>query len=184
MDLLHYLHYSGYRGPADRKVFWSYRRCCVLNWSTGGLRAPSDLAPQIQAEIYDEFPDLDVSARVGARFNSTAVSAVYSWLRGLEPSPIGKVGEPIRPREVRHFELALLALDDTYRFTGHQYGDPVLADREFLQQVAGVFFLDVDVCRTLLSTAAKITSVVRITDTLAGPAIWLEQPYSVDSLSL
>ena len=182
-DLLHYLHYTGYYGnPQDRKYLWSYRRCCDHIWLNGQLILAARLAATIQDEIGANFPHLDFGAKVGMRFNSTAASCVSTWLHALDPPPFIKSNKTLQPRLVQRFELALLALDDTYRSRQYHYGDAVLMDDSLINQTAGVFFIDPKCCADLLRLSAKIVPCVRTSDTLGGTAINLLRPYTIDDL--
>ena len=184
VDLLHYLHYTGYIGaPHDRKYLWSYRRCCEIIWTSMRKINTSTLATQIQSEMREEFPQLDYGARQGSRFNSTGVSRVYRWLRELNPSPLDeKIGMSLLPRIAERYELAILALDYIYQSRGYTYGDPVIMDDNFIQQVAGVFFLDTECCRRLLLIGARVTQSVKLRDTLAGSSINLLKPFRIENL--
>jgi hypothetical protein len=182
-DLLHYLHYTGScrEGPY-RKYLWSYRRCCEHMWNTGLVPTNSKMAAIIQADMIEKYPGLDVSARVGARFDATAVGRVKTWLRALEPCPFSSDSRSLVHREVRRMELALLAIDDVYRSHGYVYGDPVLMDDAFLNEVGKVFFLDMSCCLHSISIALRLTSFLQSTDTLAGPAITLLRPVGIEDL--
>lgn len=182
-DLIHYLHYTGYSGnPNDRKYLWSYRRCCEIIWSTQRLVPNQKIASQILSRMGEEFSSLNWTARVGVRFDSTAVGRIYTWLRALEPPPFTKSNKTLQPRSVERFELALLALDDTYRSRGYRYGDAVLMDESLVTQVAGVFFLDLKCCADLLRLSVNIVPFAKMSDTLGGAAINLLRPFSIDDL--
>lgn len=182
-DLLHYLHYTGYSGnPSDRKYLWSYRKCCEISWSTQRLVRNQNLASQILSSMSEEFSSLNWTARIGARFDSTAVGRVYTWLRALDPPPFTKSDKDLHPRFVQRFELALLALDDTYRSRQYHYGDAVLMDDSLVNQIAGVFFLDPKCCADLLRLSANIVPFVKMSDTLGGASINLLRPFTVDDL--
>jgi len=116
------------------------------------------------------------------RFNSTAASCVSTWLHALDPPPFIKSNKTLQPRLVQRFELALLALDDTYRFRQYRYGDAVLMDDSLLNQTARVFFLDPSCCTDLLRLAARIVPSVKISDTLGGASINLLKPFTVDNI--
>lgn len=179
-DLLHYCHYTGYQGrPQDRKNLWSYRRCCEIIWQEGVAVAPKDLAARIQGEMRDSFPEIDLTARQGARFDATAARRLMHWLSSLTPDPLPEPKGRIKPRTVEHFQLVLLALDDVYRARGYRYGDPVLLDDGLIYQAAGVFFLDLECSARLIRTAARISNALTITDTLGGPAVNLLRPYTI-----
>jgi len=182
-DLLHYLHYTSYSGnPQERKYLWSYRKCCEIIWSTQRLVPNQNLASQILSRMSEEFDSLNWTARVGARFDSTAVGRVCTWLRALDPPPFTKSNKNLQPRFVQRFELALLALDDTYRSRQYSYGDAVLMDESLVNQTAGVFFLDPKCCADLLRLSANIVPSVRMSDTLGGPSINLLRPFTIDDL--
>lgn len=182
-DVLHYLHYSGYTGnPTDRKLFWSYRRCCEMTWQAGATIPNARLAADIQAEMKDTFEHIDFTAQVGGRLDAVGVGRVITWLRALTPSPVPEKGGPVEPRRVERLPLVVLALDDTYRARQIRFGDPVLLTAEFVQQIAGVFFLDTTITRDLLQVAPKLTKAVTMMNTLAGPAITLHRPYTIEDL--
>lgn len=183
MDLLHYLHYTSYSGnPCDRKYLWSYRKCCEIVWSAQHLVPSQNLASQILSKMGEDFSSLDWTARVGARFNSSAAGRVYAWLRALNPRPITKSDTILQPRVVERFELALLSLDDTYRSRQYHYGDAVLMDEAFVRQTAGVFFLDTECCTDLLRLSTRIVPMVKMSDTLGGASINLVRPFSIEDL--
>ena len=129
-----------------------------------------------------EFSYLNWTAPVGARFDSTAVGRIYTWLRALDPPPFTKSSKNLQPRLVQRFELALLALDDTYRSRQYRYGDAVLMDDSLLNQTARVFFLDPSCCTDLLRLAARIVPSIKISDTLGGASINLLKPFTVDDI--
>ena len=182
-DLVHYLHYTSYSGsPHDRKYLWSYRKCCEIIWSTQRLVPNQNLASQILSRMGEEFSSVNWTGRVGARFDSTAVGRVYTWLRALDPPPFTKSNKNLQPRLVQRFELALLALDDTYRSRQYRYGDAVLIDESLVKQIAGVFFLDPKCCADLLRLSANIVPSVKMSDTLGGPSINLLRPFTIDDL--
>jgi hypothetical protein len=182
-DILHYLHYSSFAWrPQDRKYLWSYRRCCQHTWARSAVVPPRELSAVVQEEMRSEFPGLDFGSRVGARFNSTAASCVTTWLRALEPSPISESTRRLCPRTVDRYELALLSLDDLYRSRHYRYGDPVLLDDAVVDEMASVFLLDKSCCLELLHLAARLSPVVVLSDTLAGPSVNLLKAYTVDDL--
>jgi len=182
-DLLHYLHYTSYSGnPQARKYLWSYRKCCEIIWSTQCLVPNKILAGQIQSSMRKEFSYLNWTARVGARFDSTAVGRIYTWLRALDPPPFTKSSKNLQPRLVQRFELALLALDDTYRSRQYHYGDAVLMDDSLITQAAGVFFIDTKCCTDLLRLATNVVSSIKMSDTLGGASINLLRPFTIDDL--
>ena len=190
-DVLHYLHFSRYivlpdltevKAPTARKNLWSYRRCCQLIWNAQGLIDAKALAALILGEIAQTFPEANSTAREGARFNATAATCVYAWLRSLKPPPLEKSGTPLSLRQIDRYELGLLALDDLYRARAYRYGDAVLLTDDLLDQVASVFFLDHSCCIKLLRVAAKFSKHIKMTDTLSGPSINLLRPYTVDDL--
>jgi len=182
MDLMHYLHYSGYKGdPVQRKYLWSYRRCCEIVWGNMSVISPTELASAILGEMRDKF-ELNYEKKIGARFNDKAVGQVYSWLRSLEPSPIKKGISSVFPRTVDRYELALLALDDTYQTRQYTYGDPVIMDDNFIKQVSGVFMLDSQCCKELLQIGSRLNQSLKISETLSGPAISLMKPFKIDNI--
>jgi len=183
MDLMHYLHYTGYTGePTKRKYLWSYRRCCQILWDNMRLIKYSDMASAIQLEMQEKFPWLDYGKRAGARFDNTAASRVAHWLRALDPPPVDQVESPLIPRIIDRHEVALLALDETYCSSGFTYGDPVIMDDEFIRQVSGVLMLDLECCKGLLSIGASINQSVKISETLTGSSINLLKPFKIDNI--
>jgi len=130
----------------------------------------------------EEFSYLNWTARVGARFDSTAVGRIYTWLRALDPPPFTKSSKNLQPRLVQRFELALLALDDTYRSRQYRYGDAVVMDDSLINQIAGVFFIDMKCCADLLRLSANVVSSVKMSDTLGGASINLLHPFTIDNL--
>jgi hypothetical protein len=182
-DVFHYLHYNGYSGePDSRKYLWSYRTCCQMVWHGDGLTKRGDLASRLITEIESQFPWLDPTASRGARFTAAAVGEVYSWLRELVPAPVSTPGVRLVPRVTERSELALLALDLLYRARGYSYGDPVILDEALSREFAGAFFLDAGSCVRLLRVAARLSGVLKMTDTLAGPAVHLLRPYTIQDL--
>lgn len=180
IDLMHYLHYTGFTGePTQRKYLWSYRRCCELIWGEMRTISSKDLASTIQAEMREEFEWLDYGKKVGARFNDKAVSQVYSWLRSLEPSPFEKGKSILTPRTIDRYEIALLALDEIYNSSGYTYGDPVIMDDEFIMRVSGVFMLDPGCCKGLLGIGVRINQSVKLSETLTGASINLTKPFKI-----
>ncbi|MEK9136138.1 MAG: hypothetical protein AAB393_03360, partial [Bacteroidota bacterium] len=140
-DLMHYLHYSSYDAkPGSRKFLWSYRHCCNSVWSERRLIDKGEMASRILGWMKQEFPKLDYGARVGARFDGTAVGRCYAWVQQLQPAPFSNADNSLMPRITQRYELALLALDDVYRTRGYGYGDPVVLDAQFLDDVSRVFF--------------------------------------------
>ena len=103
-------------------------------------------------------------------------------VRALDPPPFTKSSKDLQPRLIQRFELALLALDDTYRSRGYRYGDSVLMDESVVNQTAGVFFLDPSCCTDLLRLAARILPSIKISDTLGGASINLLKPFTVDDI--
>jgi len=88
----------------------------------------------------------------------------------------------MQKRTVSHHEVALLALDDTYRSRGYRYGDPVILDDALLDEVARVFLLDPICCRELIDLAARVTKVIELSDTLAGTSVALLAPYDIERI--
>jgi len=182
LDILHYLHYSSFTGdPSDRKNLWSYRRICEIIWEAQELMPTTKLAAMIQADMRAEFPGLDFSARVGARFNSKGAGAVIAWLRALEPSPVAEYGEKLVPRTSNSLELVLLGLDYVYRKRGYSFGDPVLVEDDLITDVSAVFFIQQETTLDLLR-AARFTPFVTFTDTLLGPSITLNESFGIDKM--
>lgn len=183
MDLMHYLHYTGFtREPMQRKNLWSYRRCCELIWANMRAISSTDLASTIQAQMREEFDWLDFGEKRGARFNDKAVNQVYSWLRSLKPSPFEKGKSTLTPRTIDRYEIVLLALDEIYSSSGYTYGDSVIMDDEFIRKVSGVFMLDPGCCKRLLGIGAHINQSVKISETLTGASINLTKPFKIDNI--
>jgi hypothetical protein len=178
-DAMHFLHYDGYDGTSSaRKLFWSYKCCCEIVWQQKRVPRAADLAAEVQARIASQFPDL-YSARIGGNFSAKGVSAWKTWLVNLARPPFDESGQRIVPRVRENFELALLSLGHVYRIRGYRYGDPVLLNRELLDEVTRVCFLDANCCRQLLTLAAKLTRRVSLRDTFAGTSVTLHAPYGV-----
>lgn len=182
-DAWRYLHYTGYNGqPYSRKLLWSYRVCCEAVWREKLLLPTAQLAGAVQSLMREQFPQLDLSARLGSRFDSTAVGRCYTWLMRLSPMPFSREHPQLRSRTVHRHELALLALDHVYRARGYRYGDPAVLDGALLDEIARVFFLDLQCCRELLLLASRVTRAVRMADTLAGPSVTLVAPYTIECI--
>ncbi len=142
----------------------------------------SDLASAIQSEMKENFPWLDYGKRAGARFDNTAASRVAHWLRALDPPPVDQVGSSLIPRIIDRYEIALLALDETYQSSGYTYGDPVIMDDEFIKLVSGVFMLDSECCKRLLGIGARVNQSIKISETLSGASINLIKPFKIDNI--
>ena len=183
-DVMHYLHYTTYdsSNPASRKYLWSYRVCCNTLWQERRIVPTGEMAARIQTSMEHEFPELDLGARQGARFDRTAASRVYTWIRQLVPSPILKDDDPLVPRIIQRFELVLLALDHLYRERGYRYGDPVILDELLLNEISGVFFLDAGCCQELILLAGRLVGDLKLTDTFAGTSVSLLAPYGIDRI--
>lgn len=182
-ELMHYLHYSRYfYGRAPRPYFWSYYQCSDILWAEKRILASREMASRVQSLMKECFPGLDYTARVGARFDGTAVGRCYSWLRSLEPSPIGAGDSLLRTRAVSRYEIAVLALDHVYRAREYRHGDPVVLDDQLLDEVARVFFLDHTSCLQGITLASRLTKAVRLADTYAGTSVTLMYPFGVENL--
>ncbi len=183
-DLMHFLHYSRYdERPETRKYLWSYRCCCEIVWAEGRAVPTQELAANVQTLMRDRFSYLDFGARTGARFDGSAAGRFYGWIRELMPQPfVNQNNAPLNRRTVSHYELALLGLDYIYRSRGYRYGDPVVLDDSLLADVACVFFLEPQCCRTLLDLAAKVTRTVVLHDTFAGTSVNLVSPYGIEDI--
>jgi len=182
-DLMHFLHFSSFEPtPQCRKYLWSYRRCSELAWGETRLLSAREIAARVQSDMRRDFPDLDYQARTGTRFDSTAAGRWLRWVRGLEPSPFPDDDNTLKPRVVSRCELALLALDDTYRARRYRYGDPVILDGQLLDEVSRVFFLDLACCRELIDLAARLTKAIRLSDTFAGTSVTLLAPYGIERI--
>lgn len=180
-EVMHFLHYSTYhqRPGSARPYLWSYWSCCNVLWSERRVLRTQEMAGTILGLMKAEF-DLDYSARVGARFDATAVGRCYSWLKRLSPPPIPEEGDVLRPRTTTRHEVALLALSYVYAFRHYRYGDPVVLSDSLLDEVSRVFFLEPACCRELLAVAARITRAVRLSNTFAGTSVNLLEPYTID----
>lgn len=139
------------------------------------------MAADVQNQMQRHFPDLDYTARTGARFDGSAAGRCYGWLSHLVPEPFPTKKE-LHPRAVDRYELPLLALDHVYRARGYRYGDPVILDDVLLDAIARVFFLDPLCCRNLLDVAARLTRAIRLSDTFAGTSITLQEPYNIERI--
>jgi hypothetical protein len=182
-DLMHFLHYSLYcRRPDARKYLWSYRRCCDLAWEEGRLPPKDEMAAKVQALMRQEFVSLDFSARVGARFDSTAVGRWLAWIRRLAPCPFPQNQDSLQKRGIQRHELSLLSLDYVYHMRGYRYGDPVVLDDNLLDEMGRVFFLDPVCCRQLLDIAGRMSRSVVLKDTFAGTSVTLMAPYKVENV--
>jgi len=180
-EVMHFLHYDAYRGrPEDRKLFWSYRICTDLLWTTGCLLPTAEIVSRTQQGIRQHWPEL-FAERAGGNFNKGGVSAWKCWLSELEPSPISD-GSAVVPRQTPYYELALLALAYVYRARGLSYGDPVVLDGPVIGEICGVFFLEEACCRELLERAARLERCVPLRSTFAGPSVTLSEPYTVERL--
>jgi hypothetical protein len=182
-EAMHYLHYSLYDGtPTARKLLWSYRVCTDLTWGQKQMLPASEIVSHVLSRIEREFP-LAYVRRVGGNFNEGGVTSGWKpWIVQLTPSVIGTDGVTIVPRHTNRYELVLLAVDDVYRARGYRYGDPVLLDDELLDDIARVFFLDHACCRELIDIAARLTRTLTLSDTLAGTALTLTEPYGIERL--
>ena len=182
-DVMHFLHFSSYDGsPEARKYLWSYRRCSQLAWREGRLLPHKEIAARIQSQMNEEFPYLDYTAQIGARFDNTAAGRWAQWVGALRPPPFAEKARTLHKRTVLRHELALLALDDTYRSRGYRYGDPVILDDALLDEAARVFFLDPICCRQLIDLASRVTTAIELRDTLAGTSVALRAPYGIDRI--
>lgn len=183
-DLLHYLHYSSYdhHDPSSRKFLWSYRQCSIIAWHRARLIPSKEMASEIQALMMNEFEYLDFTARIGMRFDSTAVNRWIDWVIRLDPSPFNKETGGLEKRSSTHYELAALALDDLYRQREYRYGDPVVIDDVLLDEISRVFFLDPVCCRELLDLAARLINDIKLADTFAGTSVTLMAPYTIEKV--
>jgi len=181
-DLLHYLH-SNWLPDSDAPSYaWSYLACSRLAWHEGRFLGTRPVASRVLQQMREEFTELDWTARTGSRFDATAVGRWLQWVQALEPQPFLGPDLTLVPRSVVRHELILLSLDRVYRQRGYRFGDPVLLDETLLDEVASVFFLDSDCCRQLVELAARLTRAVRLSETFAGTAITLLEPYTVDRI--
>jgi hypothetical protein len=182
-DLLHYLHYTGYKEePKQRKYLWSYRKCCEIIWSNMRFVRGKEMASSIQAEMRDQFDWLDYGKKTGARFNDTAVNQIYSWLKNLDPSPFETIGDELKPRKIDRYEIALLSLNEIYNCSGYTFGDPVIMDDNFIQRVSGVFMLDFECCKQLIEIGARLNNSVKLAETLTGISVTLKKPFNIDNI--
>lgn len=182
-EIMHYLHYSRYDGsPSSRKLLWSYRTCCDILWMRKELPPTSELVAAVQSRIGEQFPSV-YAKRVGGNFNAGGVTSGWKpWVAQLQPCPFDSEGRKLISRQSHRFELSALALDDAYRSRAYRYGDPVILDESLLDETARVFFLDPICCRELLDLAARLTKVIKLSDTFAGTSITLVAPYTIESI--
>lgn len=182
-DIMHFLHYTGYDGsPSSRKLFWSYRTCCEITWNRKEVLPVSELVDEVQSRIAELFPSAYAS-RVGGNFNAGGVTSGWKpWLTQLQPSPLDSESDAIIPRQVERFELAALALNCVYRSRKYRYGDPVILDDQLLDEVARVFFLDLIYCREMINLAARLTKLIKLSDTFAGTSVTLMEPYRIERI--
>lgn len=182
-DLMHFLHFSSWsKDPGCRKYLWSYRRCSELAWKEARLLPRKQIAAVLQAQMLEEFPDLDYTAQSGGRFDSSAAGRWAQWIMALTMPPFTDTNDNLTRRAIDRHELALLALDDVYRSRGYRYGDPVILDETLLDEVARVFFLDHACCRQLIDIAARLTRDIKLSDTLAGTSVSLLAPYGIERI--
>jgi hypothetical protein len=183
-DLLHYLHYSSYNRQdlQSRKYLWSYRQCSIIAWHRGRMMATKEMASEVQALMMEEFDHLDFAARVGMRFDSTAVTRWKDWVMHLSPLPFGAEKGNLQKRYSTRHELAALALDDLYRHRHYRYGDPVVIDEILLDEVSRTFFLDPVCCRELLDLASRLINDIKLNDTFAGTSVTLKAPYTIERI--
>lgn len=182
-DVMHFLHFSSWDGsPQTRKSLWSYRRCSELAWREGRLLSTRDIASRIQQQMFDEFPELDFAAKIGARFDDTAASRWVRWITALSPPPFREAGGSLQKRFSSHHEITLLALDHVYRSRGYRYGDPTILDEALLDEMARVFFLDPICCRDLVELAARLTRAIKLSDTFVGTSLTLMAPYGIERI--
>jgi hypothetical protein len=182
-EVMHFLHYSShYLRPDARKYLWSYHQCCDISWEEGHLGPKQQMAAKVQSLMREEFSSMDFGARVGARFDSTAVGRWLSWIWKLSPSPFPRKAGVLKKRTVDRYELLLLSLDFVYHMRGYRYGDPVVLDDQLLGEIARVFFLDLVCCRQLLDVAGRMSRVAVLRETLAGTSVTLSAPYTVENM--
>jgi hypothetical protein len=182
-DLMHFLHFSSWDGsPQARKYLWSYRRCSEMAWREGRILPTKDIASRIQQQMLDAFPELDYTAKVGARFDDTAASRWVRWVSALSPSPFREADGTLQKRVLSNHEIALLALDDVYRFRGYRYGDPAILDDALLDKVSLIFFLDPICCQELIDLSARLTKAIKLSDTFVGTSITLLAPYGIERI--
>lgn len=182
VDLLHFLHYDGYKDINSRKLFWSYRQCCDIAWARKEMPKAKQLATEIQALINNEFPEIYTSVEVGGRFNEGGVSSWKSWLTALSPSPILSDSRIIVPRKSDRVEYIPLALDHVYQKKSYLLGSPVLLDDKMVDMIAQVFYLDGSICRELIDVAARLFKSIELSDTLSGTSITLSGRYQVEDI--
>ncbi len=181
-DLMHYLH-SDWSGTSQHThSIWSYLVCSQIAWRERRFLGRKQTATLVMERMRECFAGLNYTARIGARFDSTAVGRWFQWVQALEPAPFTENGGVLCRRTVARHELALLGLDRTYRVRGYRYGDPVLLDDALLDEIAAVFFLDLSCCRQLIDTAARLTRAIRLSDTFAGTSITLLEPYTIERI--
>jgi len=181
-EAMHFLHFDGWDNcPTTRKLFWSYRKCCEFVWNKRVIPPTQDIVTYIQDKIAEDYSEL-FAQRKGGNFNAGGVNSGWKpWIADLEPPVLGTDGQ-IMPRAMDRFEPTVLALDNVYRMNGYHYGDPVLLDDVLLDQIAQVFFLDVTRCRELIGLAARLTRVIKLSDTFTGTSVTLLEPYTIERI--
>ena len=179
-DILHYLHNTYFYNNNARMLFWSYRKCSELLWTSKKISSNKNYSSVIVNEINHGFPDM-LNTSSGGRFNEGGVASWRAWLNSLDPNPIGSDGNLIH-RNVNRYEFFLLSLDDFYRRHQLRYGDPVVLSDKVLDEISSVFFLNPDCTKQLITIATKLSPLLSVRDTFAGMAISLKEPYSIERL--
>ena len=180
-EIFHYLHYSG--SPDIRKYFLSYKWCCQAVWARKKMLGTSELVGEVQSRIETDYPEL-YGRKIGGNFNAGGVSAWRAWILKLEPHVISEdqKDRQIYPRIVSSFQLALLSMDYIYKQRGYRYGDPILVNDELLDELSGIFFLDHNCFRSLITLADKVTRHLMIRDSIAGTTVTLVKPFTIEDI--
>lgn len=181
-DLFHYLHLL--YDPDDinsPKMFWSYSQCSKIFWNSGELTNYKEIASIVQNRMKDDFPNLDYTASVGARFDNYAVGRWAGYIKNLIPSPVDDNKRLIK-RSLSRFEIILLAITHLYYSRHYRFGDPVVLGNNVLDEISSVFFLDPDCSKQLINIASRLSPLLSKRDTYGGMAITLNEPYTIERI--
>jgi len=180
-EIIHYLHMSyDPNNSSSPKMLWSYSQCSMYLWNTEELSNYKVISAFVQNRMIEEFPHLDFTASVGARFDHYAVGRWSAYIQKLSPSPVDK--NKLIKRDIPRYEIVLLSLDDFYRRHQLRYGDPVVLSDKVLDEISSVFFLNPDCTKQLITIATKLSPLLSVRDTFAGMAISLKEHYSIERL--
>lgn len=181
-DLFHYLHLLYV--PADMnspKMLWSYSQCSSYFWNSGELSNYKEISSFVQNRMKDDFPALDFTASVGARFDHYAVGRWASYIKNLIPSPVGE-NKRLEKRSLSRYELILLAITHLYYSRNFRFGDPVVVGANVLDEISSVFFLDPECAKQLIIIASRLSPLLSKRDTYGGMAITLNEPYTIERI--